>query len=208
MKKLNEIINKIKEASGKLNKLGVLLVVLVFILGVLYYFRGYFIVATINGEPITRFAVLNKLEKASGKTALDSMITEMLVKQQAKAQNITVPQQDIDAEIAKIRTEVQTSGQDLNSLLALQGMTITQLQDQIRLQKIAEKIVAAQITVTDADVTVYIEANKASLPPNYVLADIKPTIVQQLQSEKFATAFQSWLGQAKQKASINYLMKY
>jgi len=208
MKKLNEILNKIKEAFGKLNKLGVLLVVLVFILGVLYYFRGYFIVATINGEPITRFAVLNKLEKASGKTALDSMITEMLVKQQAKAQNITVPQQDIDAEIAKIRTEVQTSGQDLNSLLALQGMTITQLQDQIRLQKIAEKIVAAQITVTDADVTVYIEANKASLPPNYVLADIKPTIVQQLQSEKFATAFQSWLGQAKQKASINYLMKY
>ncbi len=205
---LKSLIEKIKNELKNVNKMGLILVILVIIAGTLYYFRDLFIVATVNGQPITRFAVIQKLEASGGKSTLDGMVTEILINQQAKLKNIVVSPQEVQADLNKIKASLQGSGQTLDQALASQGMTLAQLEDNRKITLTVDKLLADKLTVTDQEVATYIEQNKASLPANYVLADIKPTIVDQLKQEKFATEFQKWLDQIKKSSSINYLIKY
>ena len=60
-------------------KTAIIIAVIIILAALVYYYKGLFIAATINGSPITRLAVIKELEKASGKQALDSLITKKLI---------------------------------------------------------------------------------------------------------------------------------
>jgi hypothetical protein len=222
MNKVKEIINNIKNflqktfrikkplipAKFKPNTLGIALVVLAVILGALYYFRGLFIAATVNGQPISRFEVIRRLEKKDGKTALDNVITEILVLQEAKKLNATVTDAEVKAEVAKVRDQVTKSGQNLDTLLGFEKMTMKEFEMQIRLQKTAEKILADKITVTEDEISKFIEDNKSAIPQGMAQAEVRTAALQQIKSQKMGVELQKWLEMVKAKSSINYLVKY
>lgn len=222
MNKVKEIINNIKNflqktfrikkplipAKFKPNALGIALVVLAVILGALYYFRGLFIAATVNGQPISRFEVIRRLEKKDGKTALDNVITEILVLQEAKKLNATVTDAEVKAEVAKVRDQVTKSGQNLDTLLGFEKMTMKEFEMQIRLQKTAEKILADKITVTEDEISKFIEDNKSAIPQGMAQAEVRTAALQQIKSQKMGVELQKWLEMVKAKSSINYLVKY
>lgn len=115
-----------------------IIILIVIALGLL---KNQFVVATVNGQPITRLELIKDLEKKQGKAALDSLITEQLILQEAKVKKIQISQTDLDQEISKIEKSITSQGQNLDELLNAQGMTRQDLTEQIKIQLILKKVV-------------------------------------------------------------------
>lgn len=186
----------------KLPKSVSLFIGLLVILGLLYLARSLFIVAVVNGQPIDRFTFTNELQKQGGKKVLTDMVTKTLILQEANKKHITVSDKEVDAQMKKIEENVKQQGQDLDQLLAAQGMTRNDLREQIKIQKIVEKILADKIKVSDQEVTAYIEKNKANFPAGTTDAQMKAQATQQLQQTKLSSAYQTWIADLEKNAKI------
>jgi len=198
-----------KVPSVRFRKSYAIIILAVILIGALLYAgRGLFIAATVNGEPISRLAIVSELERQSGKQALDSMVTKTLILQEAKKRNVSVTEREIDDEIKSIESNLKQQGQNLEQVLALQGLTRASLRDQIRIQKIVEKLLGKGISVTDKEVADYIASNSATLPQETNQQDLQNSIKQQLQQQKLSERFQTWIAELRQKAKINYIVTY
>jgi foldase protein PrsA len=192
----------------KVNKLGMGLIALAIVLGALFYFKSFFIAATVNGQPISRFEILKRLEKTDGKTALDNVITEILVVQEAKKLNVLATDAEINTEIAKVEEQLKASNQTLEAVLLAQRVSMNEFRYRIMLQKTVEKILDAKAVVTEEEISKFIEDNKASIPEGMQQSEVRTLVQEQLKTQKLGTEFQTWLEMVKGKANINYLVKY
>lgn len=186
----------------------ILIVIVVLIFAVLYYCRNLFIVATVNGQPISRISLIQELEKESGKQTLNNLVTKMLIIQEARKQKININKNDVDAEIKEIEANLAKQGQTLDQVLLLQGMTKESLIEQITIQKMIEKMVGKDVQVTDKEIADYLEKNKSLIPEGKKPEDIKEEVKQQLIQQKTSDQFQTWLEDLQKKAKINYFINY
>ncbi|MBI4084835.1 MAG: SurA N-terminal domain-containing protein [Candidatus Levybacteria bacterium] len=184
---------------------GVGVIVLVF---ALYFFRSVFIAVTINGRPISRLAVIRELERQGGKQALNAIVTKNLILQEAKRQNVTVSQEEIDKELKRIEENIKRQGQTLDQALMLQGMTKENLVEQIRLQKMIEKIVGKDIKVADKEVDEYIAKNKESLPQDQERKVLGAQVKDQLRQQKLNEKVNSWIESLRKNAKISSFVPY
>lgn len=185
----------------------VILVLLLLALGV-YYFKSLFVAATVNGLPIRRYSVINQLEDLYGQQVLDSLITEELIKQEARNKNITVGDAELDQEISNIEKQFSDSGQSLDDTLALQNMSRETFREQIFLQKLVEKLLGDKINVGDEEVDQYIEENKEFFPEGSDSDALREDVFNQLKQDKLSTEFQTWIQEIRQNSSINYFVEY
>jgi hypothetical protein len=186
----------------------IIIVAAVVVLGILAYFvRNLVIVATVNGSPISRFEVIQKLEKASGKALLNSLITEKLVKAEAAAKNIVISDDEINGEIKKVEDEVSAQGTTLDQALAGQGMSRDDLRTEVVLRKEMEKLLGDKMTVTDQEVAQYIKDNKITVVKGDEAAT-NDQIKSELSSQKFSTEAQTLIAELKSKAKIQYFVNY
>lgn len=195
-------------SKTKNKKLVTLLAIIFLTGGVLYRFRSQFIVAVVNGRPISRLTLIRELEKQAGASALDSLITKTLILQEAGKQNITISDDEVNEEIKRIEENLAKQGQDLNQLLSLQGGSQSELREQIRMQKMIEKIVGKDVEVADEEVNDYLEKNKDSLPEDMDMEEIKASVRRQLEQQKLTEKVQLWLKSLRDAAKINYLLKF
>lgn len=178
------------------------------ILGGLYIAKSLFVAATVNGEPISRFTIIQELEKQGGKQTMGSIITKTLIFQEAKKQNITVSQKEIDDEIKKTEEQFTKQGQKLDDVLLASGLTRKGLEEQMKINTLVEKLIGKDITVSSKEVKDYLEANKDSIPPNANTAELEKTVKEQLRQQKLKTKFDSWIMELQSKANINYFVQY
>lgn len=181
-------------------------IVVVALAALLYTYRSLFIVATVNGQPISRLTLIQELEKQGGKQTLATLVTKTLITQEAAKKNISVSQKQIDEELKKIEQSLSQQGQTLDQVLQLQGMTKASLVEQIRTQKMVEALVGV-VSVTDKEIAAYIETNKASLPQGGNDAE-KKSVKAQLQQQKVSQKAQELLAKLQKNAKINYLIQY
>ncbi len=165
-----------------MNKRFVLGLAAIIIFSILYLFKGLFVAAVVNGQPISRISVVRDLERRSGAETLDSLITQALIFQEAKKQNVTVTDEEIDSVLKEIEASLKDQG-GLEELLLLQGMTKDDLVDQIQLQKLIEKILADKITVTESEIKEYIELNSETLPQDATDEEINELAKNQLEQQ-------------------------
>lgn len=182
-----------------------LFVVLVFLF---LNYRGIIISASVNGQSITRFDVIKELEKQSGKTTLDSLINKALIEQKAKEAHVSISDSDIDAEINKIEASVKDQNQNMDDLLAAQGLTRDDLRDQVKTQLQVEKLLEGDITVTDDEITKYITDNKDYLPTGKTDDELKSLATDQLKQQKLSQRFSTWLDEIRKSSSIQYYTNY
>ena len=182
--------------------------VVILLLTLAYIFKGAYIVASVNNQPISRLSVIKRLERAQGEEALDGLITETLIKQEAKKAKVVVSQEEIDAQIAEIEANLSSQGQTLEARLASEGMTREDLSRQIEIQKKLEALLSSKVEVSESDVLAYIDENKDYLPTDMEEGELKESARQQLLSEKMASAFQSWIQEVKGNSDINYFVSY
>lgn len=190
----------------KLRDLIIPLIIVVLAVAV-WYFRSEFVVATVNGQPITRWTLVKTLEEKNGKATLQSIVTEELISQEAAKRNIDISPTDVNAEISKIEKSLSAQGQNIDLVLSQQGMSREDLDKQIKLQLMLKKMVGA-VKVTAADVDKYIEDNKEAIPDDADLTTIKAQVKEQLEQQKISEKIQEFISNLQKKAKINYLKDY
>lgn len=175
----------------------------------IFRFKGLIVAATVNGQPVSRLQVISQLEKEGGKSILDTMITNDLIMQEAKKEKVTVTKEEIDTQLSQITENLKASGQDLDSALAARGMSKSDLDYQLRLQILVQKMAGKDIKVEDKEIEDYFKANTASYPKNQKLDDtLKTQIKKDLESSKLNEAIQTWVTNLKTNAKINYFVSY
>lgn len=195
--------------SVRVNRKLVALVVGLFLLaGLAYYYRSLFVVATVNGVPLTRIGFVNELEKQYGKQTLNSIVTKTLILQEAKKKNVSISDAELSAELKKIEDSYTKQGQKLDDLLKQQAMSREDFKERIKIQKLIEKLLEKDIIVTDKEVNEYMEKNKELFPEGTDQKVTKDNITQQLKQQKLGDKFQAWIQNLEKNAKINYYLKY
>jgi peptidyl-prolyl cis-trans isomerase SurA len=95
---------------------------------------------------------------------LNSLITREIMLQQAEKQGLAAVDADVDAEISKMKAPY--TKEEFDRQLTARHMTADDLKAQIRAQLTVDKLINKEITshiaITDADITNYYNANKAT----------------------------------------------
>jgi len=176
--------------------------------GLLYNIKSWFIVAIVNGRPISRLALDHQLEAQYGQATLENEIIKNLILQTGKKENITVTQTQVDERVGKIEAQFTAQGTDLDSLLASQGQTRQDLEEQLKVQLIVEGILGGDIEITDEQIKEYYETNKDFFPKDAVLEDLKEDIRQDVFQQQMGEKFKPWLEELKKEAKIYYFLKF
>lgn len=184
-----------------------IVLVLLLLIAVVFLVRNYLIAASVNGQMISRYSVIKELERQGGKQTLDAIVTKTLITQEAKKRNVNITPSDVDAELKRINDNLSKQGQKLDQVLALQGMSKDQLVEQIKLQKMIEKMVGST-GVTDKDVNDYITNNKESLPQDLDEKTLKVQVRQRLEQQKLNEKAQTFVENLRKTAKIDYYIKY
>jgi peptidyl-prolyl cis-trans isomerase SurA len=153
------------------------------------------VAATVNGRPIT-YAQLNRalaaqfsnapMKANSDQTtqlrleALRALIDNEILLQRAEKEGLLASDSDVDAKFNELKAPY--TQEQFQKLLEQRKMSVTDLKAQIRrelsVDKLMNKEIGSHISISDADVTAFYNANKASfnLPENKVrLAQILVT---------------------------------
>jgi len=205
--------NKIKIKTGmitnflrKRKKIIIVLFIILITAGLVFQFKNLFVVALINGKPITRIKLIQHLEAQGGKEVLNNLITEELILQEAKKQSVIISNQDIDNEISNLKAMYTSSNQSFEDLLKIQGISMRDLRNQIKLQLIMEKIIAKDIPITEDEILQYYETNKSFYPKESTYEDLKDDIRNQLLNQKLSERAQTWILELKDNANIKHFL--
>ena len=180
--------------------LGLLLVILA---GLLAYYK-FGSIASVNGKRISRLTYIKSSIKASGAQVLDQMITESLIENEAKKQNITIDKATIDAEVKAIDEKIVAQGSTLVEALKAREMTMADLESQIKMQKLVEKLSGANKEITQAQIDEFLKTNKAQLPKGVSKDELQKMAKEELASQASNDAINTWLEKVKKEAKIVY----
>jgi parvulin-like peptidyl-prolyl isomerase len=171
-------------------------------------FKSIFIAAIVNGEPVTRLSVISVLEKQGGKTTLDNLITKKLILQEAKKRNVLVTQSDIDKEIKKIESNLQTQGSTLDQALSSQGMTKSDLNEELKIQVALSKMVGTTATITKKEINDFVTENKAQMTPETTDEQFREQATQALKQQKLQVKTQDFVKNLQDKAQVTHFVSY
>jgi parvulin-like peptidyl-prolyl isomerase len=200
---------KLFPKSMKLRKSYVVLIVVIVIAAALILrYRGVFVAAVVNGQPISRLSVVEEAERQTGSQALQNLVRNTLIEQEAREQDVTVSEEEIDEEIEKVEKTLSEQGQEIDQVLATQGLSREDLRKLIRLDKLVAKIVGKDIKVTDEEVSEYIESNRDALPTDQPEEELRATVKENIRQQKLNEKVQTWLTELQTKAKIQYFVQY
>ena len=185
---------------------GAVAIVAVLVVGAWLYTQGFLVAAKVNGESISRLSVVSELEEQAGAAVLDSMISDILIEQAAAEAGVTITDAEVATEITTIEGQITGQGGTLEQVLAQQGLTRDSLTEQIKTQKMLEVLLADDIIVTEEEIKAFIEAN-GPLPEGQEEA-ARVQVREQLRSQKFSTATQSYVTGLRTQANIQYFVEY
>ena len=166
-------------------------------------YRSFFISGMVNKSPISRFELNQVLVKRYGRTVLEELINERLLKQAASENQITVVDNDVDDELKKLEDSLGGK-ENLSSAMEQYGLSDQDLRKQISLrllqQQLAEKVSSVQ--VSDEEVRAYFDANK-SVFEGKKFDEVKEGIFKDLKTQKLQQEFGKWFEGYKIKAQIS-----
>ena len=203
--KESKSLTKVNESKKR--KYGVIVIVALILSVFLYFFRGLFVVALVNNKPITRLSLIRRLEKESGQAVLENLVINELILQEARKKGVSISPEDIQEEINNITEIVEAQGTTLEAALSMQGQTIDDLTENIKIQKIAEEILKDEIQVSDEEVLEYFEENK-EFYEDKEFVDMEEEIKEQLSQEKLQVKFSELLENLKNESDIRYLVTF
>lgn len=182
------------------------LLVLIVVLGLLgFLFKDKILVATINGRPVFRYELNQRLTSTYGKEALENLIVEKLIKDEAKKRGVSVSAQDVEQEAKKLEKSLG-EGVTLEDALKFQGVSLADFKKQLELRLQLNKIMEKEITISEEEVTKFIEENGKTLVASGE-AERKIEAREQLKEQKINESLQTWIEGLLAKAKITRFLK-
>ncbi|WP_209122940.1 peptidylprolyl isomerase [Alkalihalobacillus sp. BA299] len=136
--------------------IGLILIIAIFCT---FYFTKGERVASVNGQPIYKDQLYDMLVTQYGAEAIDSLITDIIVEEEVKKENISVSQEDLDEEMT-VYTESYGGEESFNELLASSGIERTTIEQDIETFLAIKKLLEPRISITEEELTAYFEENK------------------------------------------------
>lgn len=211
---VEEAVTKVKAPKFSLKipkKVYLYVLILVLVAAAGYFARKTFFAASVNGQLINRFTVIKDLEKQGGKKVLETIVLKTLINQEAKKRKLTVTQEEIDKELLKIESNVTSQGATLETLLAQQGMTKSDLVSELKLQLLVTKMVEKNVTVSAKEIDEYLASQNTQLSldstqPTPGLSRVQAQAA--VRQQKLQGEIQTFVAELKAKAKINYFINY
>lgn len=180
-----------------------IITLIVVVIGVFAFLqKNWFVVAVINGQPITTVEYYQNLKAQNGKDVLDQMIRNKLIFQEATKKGINISDKDIDTKLGEI--EKQVGGKDqLKSALQARNISDQDFRTQIKVQLIVEKILEKETAVSEKEIDDFIAKNPSD--PNVTSSGgpNRSEIKKQLQAQKLNEKYQSWYSGLEKAAKIS-----
>ena len=179
----------------------ILIILLVAFVLLALKFKNLFIVATVNGTPITRLNFEQELNNKYGQQTLENMISEQVILSEAQKRNIKVGKDEVDKKIKEI--EDRLKGQvSLDEALQAQGLTRESFRKQLEIQIIIDKMFGKDAKVTDKEIDEYLAQNQETLSSSTDPAKLRADVKEMLTQQKVGDLFDKWFTEAKKKANV------
>jgi len=137
-------------------------------------------VATVNGQPISRASLDQRLEGSPmARSVLQQMVQDALLQQYAKSNNITVTDAEVEARETQLKANFPSGAWD--EMLKARGLTEADVRSALQEQLVLDKALSKDVTVTPAAVKAYFDKNHATFDkPEQVTARhiLVPTLAQ------------------------------
>lgn len=134
------------------------LITVIIISASIFYSQGQ-VVARINDETISKEDLYNLLVEQNGQTALDTLIDQSIIKQEAAKQKIVISEQTIDKEIEELE-QSYGSEEEFNTALTTYGTTLEQVKEDLAVSLMVEKLLEPEISITEEEMKTYFEEHK------------------------------------------------
>lgn len=119
------------------------------------------IVATMNGLEFTKEELYKELVEQNGTSALERLITEEIVKQESKKNNIKISDKEIEKTVKE--EEAKYGGVDeYKKMLSSQGVTMKEIEDNVTYFLTLKKLLEKEMNVTDEELKAHFEEKKDS----------------------------------------------
>ncbi len=119
------------------------------------------VVATINGEEITIQGLQHRMDIAAGNNAVHTMAQEILFLQYAKKENALPPETDVESKFKELSSDPKYSAETFRTHQEAEDIKRT-----LRVNMAKNILLTRGITVSDAEVKQYYEANISHANPN------------------------------------------
>ncbi len=185
----------------RLSKRNIIIAAIVILVIMTWKFKGYFIVASVDGQPISRFQLTDQLIRRFGSQVLDNIINERLLIKATRQKGIFISKEEIEAKAKQI--EERLKGQmSLAEAIKSQGLTENEFRKQIEIQLAIDKLFDKDASVSSTEIDDYYAKNKQAYKnatdPVAVREEIRTVIKQQKMSE----LFEKWFSELRKSADI------
>lgn len=199
-------ISPIQSVPRRLSAKNILLIVILVIIALVWKFKGNFIAAMVNGQPISRWQLNGRLVKKFGDQTLDSIINERLILAAARQKGIFVKSEEIENKVKQIETRLNGKI-SLDDALKAQGLTKEDFRKELEIQVSIEKLFEKDATVSSNEIDDYMKKNsqvyKSATDPAVINQEIKSILAQQ----KINDLFEKWFADIQKNAKITKFLK-
>lgn len=179
----------------------IVLFVLLIVGLLLWKFKGQFIIAMVNGQPISRWQLNNQLEKKFGDQVLENLINERLILSAIRQKGIFITAGEIDNRMKQIENRLQERV-SLDDALKTQGLSKDDFRRQVEIQLSIEKLFGNESTISAKEVDDYYLKSKAAYKDATDTAAVKKDIENTLRQQKIADLFEKWFADIRKDAKI------
>jgi len=138
---------------------------------------------------------------------LDQLVDERIISQGVAESGATFTQEEFDAKIADIESQVQTgTGMSLDAYLESRSLPREDFEKNIKMQLQLENMLAPTLKVEDDAVDTFIE-EKGEYLTGETEEEKRAEAVEILLDQELGTAFQTWLEEQKTKVSVSTFLK-
>lgn len=173
----------------------------ILVLGLLFWkFKGFFIVATVNGQPISKWQLHRELVKKFGNQVLENIINERLILSATRQQGIFVTEGEIKERIKSIEHRLVNTS--LDEALKLQGLTREDFKRQVEIQIAIEKLFDKEATVSTQEINDYLTKNREKYKSATNPAMLRLEVEGILRQQKITDLFEKWFTEVRKNAKV------
>lgn len=201
VEKVINIDTPVQSTSRKLSTRNILVIVILVIIALAWKFKGNFIAAMVNGQPVSRWQLNDRLMKKFGNQMLDSVINEKLILAAAKQKGIIIASENIDNRIKQI--EGRLNGKmTLDDAIKAQGLTREDLRKELEIQLFIEKLFEKDATVSSNEIDDYVKKNNQIFKSATDTAAVNQEVKSMLLQQKTSDLFEKWFNDVRKNSKI------
>jgi len=133
----------------------------IIVLAAVYFVTRPEYVGSVNGEKISKDALYDLLISQYGADGVDKLITEKIIGIEAKKENISVKQEELDKEMTDYM-DTYGGEESFNQMLEMYNVDISDIEKSMQTNLVLEKLLEKRISITDEEMKAYFEENKDS----------------------------------------------